>query len=45
MIKKKKNDENKSFINLSNILSSIDLPSLANEQKDFCEIEPGEKIK
>ena len=33
----------KSFTNLSNILNSIDLPCLTNEQKDFCEIELGEK--
>ena len=33
----------KSFKNISNILDSIDLPSLTNEQKDFCEIELGEK--
>ena len=29
--------------NLSNILNSVDLPCLMNEQKDFCEIELGEK--
>ena len=29
--------------NLSNILNSVDLPCLTNEQKDFCEIELGEK--
>ena len=33
----------KSFSNLSNILKSIDPPSLTNEQKDFGEIELGEK--
>ena len=33
----------KSFINLSNILNSTDLPCLTNEQKDFCDIELGEK--
>ena len=33
----------KSFPNLSNILNSIDLPCLTKEQKDFCEIELGEK--
>ena len=32
-----------SFTNLSNILNSIDLPCLTNEQKDFCELELGEK--
>ena len=31
------------FTNLSNILNSIDLPCLTNKQKDFCEIELGEK--
>ena len=33
----------KSFTNLSNTLNSIDLPRLTNKQKDFCEIELGEK--
>ena len=33
----------KLFKNLSNILNSVDLPCLTNEQKDFCEIELGEK--
>ena len=33
----------KSFTTLSNILNSLDLPSLTNGQKDFCEIELGEK--
>ena len=33
----------KSFTNLFNILNSIDLPCLNNEQKDFCEIELEEK--
>ena len=33
----------KSLTNLSNILNSMDLPYLTNEQKDFCEIEHGEK--
>ena len=33
----------KSFTNLSNILKSIDPPCLTNEQKDFGEIELGEK--
>ena len=33
----------KSFTNLSNILNSVDLPLLTNEQKDFCETELGEK--
>ena len=33
----------KLFPNVSNILNSIDLPSLTNKQKDFCEIELEEK--
>ena len=33
----------KSFRNLSKISNSIDLSCLTNEQKDFCEIELGEK--
>ena len=33
----------KLFTNLSNILNSIDLPCLTNEQKVFCETELGEK--
>ena len=33
----------KSFTNLSKILNSIDLLCLTNKQKDFCEIELGEK--
>ena len=33
----------KSFTNLSSILNSLGLPSLTNEQKDFCEIELGGK--
>ena len=33
----------KSFRNLSKIPNSIDLSCLTNEQKDFCEIELGEK--
>ena len=33
----------KSFTNLSNILNSIDLSCLTNEQNDFCETELGEK--
>ena len=33
----------KSFTNLSNILNSMDLPCLTNEQKDLCEIGLGEK--
>ena len=33
----------KSFTSLSNILNSIDLPCLTNEQKYFCEIELGVK--
>ena len=33
----------KSFTNLSNILTSLDLPSLTNEQKDFCDTELGGK--
>ena len=33
----------KSFTNLSNTRNSIDLPRLTNKQKDFCEIELGEK--
>ena len=33
----------KSFINLSNILNTTELPCLTNEEKDFCEIELGEK--
>ena len=32
-----------SFTNLSNILNAIGLPCLTNEQKDFCELELGEK--
>ena len=35
--------QGKSFTNLSNILKSIHLPCLTNEQKDFCEIELGER--
>ena len=31
------------FTNLASILSYIDLSCLTNEQKDLCEIEPGEK--
>ena len=38
-----KYQKGKSFTNLSNILNSIDLPCLTNEQKEFCEIELGEK--
>ena len=33
----------KSYTNLSTILSSIDLPCLTNEKKDFCKIELSEK--
>ena len=33
----------KSYTNPSNILSSIDLPCLTNEQKGFCKIELREK--
>ena len=33
----------RSFINLSNILNSTDLLCLTYEQKDYCEIELGEK--
>ena len=33
----------KLLTNLSNILNSIDLPCLANEENDFCEIELEEK--
>ena len=33
----------KLFTNLSNVLNSIDLPCLTKEQKDFCEVELGEK--
>ena len=33
----------KSFTNLSNILNSLDLPCLTNEQTDFWDIELGEK--
>ena len=33
----------RSFINLSNILNSIDLLCLTYEQKDYCEIELREK--
>ena len=33
----------KSFSNFFNILNSIDLHCLTNKQKDFCEIELGEK--
>ena len=33
----------KSFTNLSNILNSMDLPCLTNEQKDLCEIGLGGK--
>ena len=29
----------KLFTNLTNILKSVDLPCLTNEQKDICEIE------
>ena len=35
--------KSKSLINLSNILNSMDLSCLINEQKDFCEIKLGEK--
>ena len=31
----------KSFTNLSNILSTTDLPCLTNEENDFCEIGTG----
>ena len=30
-----------SFKNLSNVLNSIDLPCLTNEQEDFCKIKLG----
>ena len=32
----------KSFTNLSNILNTIDLPCLTNEENNFCEIGNGE---
>ena len=34
-----KYQKRKLFTNLSNILNSLDLPCLTNEQNDFCEIE------
>ena len=35
--------KDKSFTSLSNILNSVDLPCLTNEQKDSCDIELWEK--
>ena len=41
--KKKKKDENKSFINLSNILNSIDLSCLIKKQKISVKLNPVKK--
>ena len=38
-----KSHKRKSVIDLSNILNTTELPCLTNEEKDFCEIELGEK--